>query len=391
MNVGVFIHFDYAMGGQLANENRCYNDIFNHPNVDKIYVFDYKGKYAEKICPDFNFEYTRVLVNSDADKEKFNKVDILFTWDGYQDFFAGTISPKAVEVYKILSYFTNELNKKLYYRVCDVKHFVKDYKRMIADRNNGTESGNKFAERNSSTVNSLKDIKSINYDNVYYLCNGSRTIRDWSWETLTHSMPFLDKELIKQNSVYMSDDILFRYTECYDKNSHLTTDNKVNALYQVGNLNNGKTKKIKNVLKNTEGIKLYLRTVKRSANAPLYSIPCIEMLETPIYREEMYAELNKYIAYFFVGKGDDYSAYFNKTLYDASIARTVFLIYKKIDQTGIYHELSDYYFNDDTELKEKFEWIKQDYSKHLAIQREVLLKNLSTEVVSIFEHEVEKI
>jgi len=103
----------------------------------------------------------------------------------------------------------------------------------------------------------------------------------------------------------------------------------------------------------------------------------------------MYRELNKYNAYLFVGKGDDISYYFNKTLYDASIGRTVFLIYAKVDEENIYHELSDYVFNDAKELKEKYEWIKVDYQAHLDKQREVLLRNLSTEAMEIFDDETE--
>ena len=385
MKVGFFLHFDFTLDGMLFNELRCYNTIFNNPNIEKIYIFDYKGKYAN-MCKDFDFEYTRVLINSYEDMEKFQKVDILFTWDWYQDFFAGTISPKAVDVYKMISTFTNEYNKKVYFRICDSKHFMKDYKVMIEDRSSNTESGKKFIERNGAYSTSLVDTPLLNYENVYFLCNGSRTVSDWSHITLTHSMPFLKKEYVQEHSIYLSDDILFRYEECYERLSDLKTDSKIDMLYHVGNLNNGKVKKLKAVMKNSE-VKLFLRTPKRSTNAPLRSIASIQMTEEPIYRDDMYRELNKYNAYLFVGKGDDASYYFNKTLYDASIGRTVFLIYGKVDSANIYSELSDYVFYDEKQLKEKFEWIKENYDHHLVVQREVLLKNLSTESLSIFETE----
>jgi hypothetical protein len=386
MKVGFFLHFDFTLEGMLFNELRCYNTIFDHPNIEKIYIFDYKGKYAN-MCKDFDFEYTRVLVNSIEDVEKFKKVDVLFTWDWYQDFFAGTISPKAVDVYKIISKITNDFEQKVYFRICDSKHFMRDYKQMIKDRASDDEGGRKFASRNAGYFHSLDDVPRLNYKNVYFLCNGSRTVNDWSWVTLTHSMPFLEKEYVQSHSVYMSDDILFRYEECYEQMKDLDTSEKIEMLYHVGNLNAGKVKKMKAVMKNSE-VKLYLRTPKRSLNAPLREISSIEMKEEPIYRDEMYKELNKYLAYLFVGKGDDKSYYFNKTLYDASIARTVFLIYSKVDSENIYHELSDYVFNDEKELKAKFEWIKENYNDHLEKQRDVLVKNLSSESVSIFEREV---
>jgi hypothetical protein len=385
MKVGFFLHFDFTLEGMLFNELRCYNTIFKHPNIEKIYIFDYKGKYAN-MCKDFDFEYTRVLVNSVADVEKFTKVDILFTWDWYQDFFAGTISPKAVDLYKIMSKVTNEQNQKVYFRICDSKHFMRDYKRMIQDRASDDEGGRKFASRNAGLFHALDDVPRMNYENIYFLCNGSRTVADWSWVTLTHSMPFLEKDYVQAHSVYLSDDILFRYEECYEQMKDLGTGEKIDMLYHVGNLNAGKVRKIKEIYKKGCEVPVYLRTPKRTLNNGLKDFTSIYMVEEPIYRDEMYKELNKYFAYLFVGKGDDTSYYFNKTLYDASIGRTIFLIYGKVDSENIYHELSDYVFNNPQELKEKYEWLKTiNYEEHLAIQRNVLLKNLSDENLRIFE------
>lgn len=383
MKVGFFLHFDFTMEGMLFNELRCYNTIFNNPNIEKIYIFDYRGKYSN-MCKDFDFEYTRVIVNRYNDVEKFKKVDILFTWDWYQDFFAGVISPKAVDLYKILSTITNDQDLKVYFRICDSRHYMKDYKQMILDRKSDDDSGRKFAERNHLLINSLDNVPFANYENIYFLCNGSREVSDWSWITLTKSMPFLEKEYVQEHTVYLSDDILFRYEECYEELSHLQVSPKEEKLYHVGNLNAGKVRKLKEVMKKTD-LNLFLRTASRSLNASLKTFKNVEMVEVPIVRDEMYTELNKYLAYLFVGKGDETSYYFNKTLYDASIARTVFLIYGKIDSENIYHELSDYVFNDGDQLAQKFEWIKTDYQKHLDFQRKVLLDNLSTEACDIFE------
>jgi hypothetical protein len=336
---------------------------------------------------EFDFEFTRVHVNGFADVEKFTKVDLLFTWDWYQDFFGGVISPKAVDLYKILSHITNEQDLKVYFRICDFKHEMRDYKKMIQDRINTTESGIKFVERNPKHLHSLDNVKMTNYDNVYFLCNGNREVCDWSWITLTKTMPFLEKENVQNRSCYISDDILFRYEECYENNSNLGIEEKKNLLYHVGNLNPGKVRKIKEIMKSSE-VPLFLRTAERTINGSLRKISSIEMIEEPIVKDEMYKELNSYIAYLFVGKGEDSSYYFNKTLYDASIARTVFLIYGKIDSENIYRELSDYVFNDEKELKEKFEWIKENYQDHLDVQREVLQKNLSTETMEMFDNPV---
>lgn len=382
MKIGFFLHFDFTLKGMLFNELKCYNTIFDNEEIEKIYIFDYKGRYSH-MCKDFDFDYQLVYVKGYEDIEKFLKVDILFTWDWYQDFFAGTISPKGIDLYKIASKFTNEYDRKLVFRICDVKHYMKDYKFMIEDRVAFDKTkNNNFIDRNGDQIHALDDTKRMNYENVNFLCNGSRKLDDWSAETLTHSMPFLEEEYVKSHTVYMSDDILFRYKEGYDKMSGLNekVDGRIEKLYQVGNLNGGKVKKIRNVMKKSD-LTLVLRLANRSINNGLRKYDNIEMIEEPIYRDEMFKELNSYLAFLFVGKGDDKSSYYNKTLYDASIARTVFLIYNDVDQTNIYRNFSEYKFKDEKELREKFEWIKKDYEKHLEYQREILLRDLSTESI----------
>ena len=381
MNVGFFLHFDFSMAGQIYTELKCYNTIFKDPAIEKIYIFTISEKYV-KMCKDFDFEYTLVHVKDFSDVEKFKKVDILFTWDWYQSFFAGTISTRAIDLYKMISTYTNEYNRKCIFRICDVKHHMKDYQEMVQSRLDSDKEGKFLARNGPDTCYALQSVKRINYDNVYFLCNGSRTVSDWSWITLTHSIPFLEKEYVQKHSIYLSDDILFDYESAYQKFSYLGIENKIQKLYQVGNLNPGKVKKIKEVMKKNKDMTLVLRLADRSINGSLNNIPSIEMIQTQLVRDEMYQELNSYAVFFFVGKGDDESYYFNKTMYDASIARTAFLIYKKVDSAGIYHELSDYYFDNPEELKTKFRWIQENYQEHLDVQRRVLLKNLSAEKIS---------
>jgi hypothetical protein len=383
MNIGIFLHFDFTLEGMLFNELRCYNSIFKHPSIDKIYVFDFKGKFGTLLL-DFDFEFTRVIVSTPGDVEKFKKVDVIFTWDWYQDFFAGIIGKKPVMIYKIFSKLTNEVDAKIYFRICDSTHYMKDYKRMIADKAAMGEIGRKFVERNADMYHSLDDIPFVNYDKAYFLCNGSRKVCDWSWVTLGESMPFIPKEEIQRKTVYLSDDILFRYSEFYEKMNYLSAEKKEMKLYHVGNMNLKKSKRIRDVSKMTS-LPIVVRTSYNYTVTGLRKLSNVELYEDPIYREAMYEELNKYHAYLFVGKGGDHSYYFNKTLYDASIARTVFLIYGKTDTGNLYHEFSDYVFNTGEELEEKFEWIKADYEDHLAKQREVLLKNLSDETFSFLQ------
>lgn len=389
MKIGFFLHFDFTTKGILFNEIKCYNTLFDNPNIEEIYIFDYKGKYGH-MCKDFEFKYTKINVNGLEDIEKFKLVDVLFMWDLYQDFFGGIVSTKAIELYKMMSHITNEHQTPVYFRICDSKVKVRDYKDLIRYRINECDSGPKFAEKNKEYIHLLDDVKNIDYEKIHFLCNGSRSVYDWAWITLTKTMPFLKKEDIQSRTYYISDDILFRYSESYENNSHLNKDikKKKNRLYHVGNLIPAKVTRIKEVIEDCK-IPLFLRTDKRKINGGLKKIPTIEMVEIPIIRDAMYKELNEYVAYLFVGKGDRTSYYFNKTLYDASIGRTVFLIYNKIDKENIYHELSDYVFSNSKELEEKFEWIKEDYEKHLEFQRKVLIDNLSTETLEIFEKNVE--
>lgn len=378
MKVGLFLHFDFTVNGMLFNELETYNVLFDSDRIEKIYIFDYKGKYS-RMCQKFDFEYTRVIVDGYQDVGKFSKADVILTWDSYQDLFGGIISKKALDIYRIFSGITNDLEIKMCFRICDFRHYMRDYRDMILERSVNHRGGEKFCKMNKEHLHDLDEVKKINYDNVYFMCNGSKTINDWSWITLTSSMPFLSKEHIKDHTFYVSDDILFRYNEYYDKFKGYDGDysNKKFMLYQVGNLNQSKGRKIRKIMENSN-VRLFLRTSVHEPNDKVRGMDMIDLVEDPLYGDSMYDELHGYLAYLFVGNGDKVSRYFNKTMYDASIGRTVFLIYRNIDRNGIYKDFEEYMFDDGSELMEKMMWLKNsDYEMHLKNQREMLLKNLS--------------
>ena len=379
MTAGIFISFDFTINQMLNSEAQNYNDLLNIPEITDIIVYDFDNS-TERICKNFTFDYKIIKIKSYKDFNLLDKADAIFTWQWHQDLVKGTISIKQIEVYKLFSYYTNTLNRKMYFRICDNKHFMKDYKHTIE-----VLSKHEIIQNiNGSKIFSLEKTTRINYSNCYYICNGSRSIADWCWKTLCFSMPFLNKEQIQQNTIYFSDDILFRYSENYEKFSELRKNtDKIEKLYHVGNLNDTKLECFKIIYEKCD-IPTVCRLSKKPVVDEIKSISTYLEIKTPgLYNDEMYQELNKYQAYLFFGKGYADSSYHNKTLYDSSVAGTVFLIFKQIDINGIFHDLTDYYFNNEIELKEKFDWIKNNYEQHLEIQKSFLMKNLSNEIIEL--------
>jgi len=88
--------------------------------------------------------------------------------------------------------------------------------------------------------------------------------------------------------------------------------------------------------------------------------------------------LNSHLGYIFIGKGQTESRYIGKTVYDAIVARTPVVVYKKCDSKMITFSNPNFYFETEEELKAIFnllqdkdvreDWIKE---QHLDIMRKL--------------------
>ena len=378
MIVGLFVHFDFSMKGMLHAEIRNYNRLFNRPDIEFVVIFDY-DEATNKMLPHFTFPYTVVKISGFRDVEKFNQIDAMFTWQWHQSFKEKAISRKHIEVFKIMSVFTTVFKKSIYFRLCDTRHFQKDYKEMIESKREKDEF---FNEINGSNIFALDYYPNIDYNKCFYLANGKRDMCDWTHKTLAESMPFLDSELVKKHTIYLSDEMFFMYHEDYEKFKYLEKREKVQKLYHVGNLNPEKAQRFAEIF--VEGdVPTVLRLSKKGINEFLYDMINVEIREPGLYGDAIYEEISKHIAYLFIGNGNQESSYLNKTLYDASIARTVFLIYKEIDKGGIYKNMSDYYFETPADISRILSMINVNYELHLSIQRKFLLENQSDEKLTI--------
>ena len=67
--------------------------------------------------------------------------------------------------------------------------------------------------------------------------------------------------------------------------------------------------------------------------------------------DEYFEFLNSHLAYIFLGKGHSESRYIGKTVYDAIVARTPVVVYKKCDEKQIIFSNPEYYFENESELK----------------------------------------
>jgi hypothetical protein len=380
MTAGIFITYDFTLSGMLSSEAKNYKEIFEELGIDKVIVYDFgrPGKFNH-ILEEFEFEFEHRRIRRSEDFHLLDDADVMFGWLWRQLFEKSMINDVYVENYKALSYYTNQLKRKVFFRLCDVRHFMSDYKELIKKE----ISDGFFRAVNGSKIFSLEKTERIDYTLCRFVCNGSREISDWSTATLQVYMPFLPEDLIKSSTVYLSDDILFRYSIMYDKFSHLSIENKTDGIYHVGNLNSQKIERFTEVLSSELNATLRLNIGSSGKVVSDLKLPAT-IIRKPLYGEKIFEEINSFKYYLFIGNGDADIAYLNKTLYDCSISRTIFLVYRSIDINGVFEPISEYYFEDSKSLKQLMDKLKNDdYEEHLKKQRDFLLANLSTEKIEL--------
>lgn len=366
--IGLLISFDFTMDSMLFTEAENYNWLFKDAKEVTIFIIHQK---FENITKYFKFPFKIVKIEKFCDFESYiEKIDVLFTWIWQQQFTDGLISRTYVENYKILSNFTNA-GKYVCLRLCDTRHFLRDYKHMIHDKLNV----DKFIEDNGSQIFSLENCKDIDYTKFLFICNGIRSLVDWAPATVKFSIPKFKTHEV--NCVYLADNILFRYDDLY--NTFSFSSEKKKTIYHVGNLNISKTMLLNEISKFTD-----IEMIFRLGNKPelIKSISSNAEIRIPAIKGmSMYEEMSESSAYLFIGNGDGDTSYYNKTLYDASIARVPFLIFKPVDSNGAFAKISQYYFHDKDTLHNVFDMVCTNPEKHLKVQRDFLLSNQSTETI----------
>jgi hypothetical protein len=79
--------------------------------------------------------------------------------------------------------------------------------------------------------------------------------------------------------------------------------------------------------------------------------------------EEYFNFLNNHLAYVFIGKGQTEARYIGKTVYDAVVARTPVVVYKKCDSKMITFSNSEFYFENEQELKVIYDKLQNEETR----------------------------
>jgi hypothetical protein len=88
--------------------------------------------------------------------------------------------------------------------------------------------------------------------------------------------------------------------------------------------------------------------------------------------EEYFDFLHNHLAYIFIGKGQAESRYIGKTVYDAVVARTPVVVYKKCDSKMITFGNPEFYFENERELKAIFDRLQNPSVRQMWIDEQYL-------------------
>jgi hypothetical protein len=209
------------------------------------------------------------------------------------------------------------------------------------------------------------------YSKVFWFANGSREACDWVAETMfdreDEAMRMASRETFVENAIYVSDDIFFlvrknyeRFNERYEI-SRVQTGLRITAFCYIGffdTVNVARSKAFSVLFKeNTYKVPMKIFGKGTEILTKLKDKENINIEEGFIQGDsEAYFDfLNSHLGYIFIGKGQPESRYIGKTAYDAVVARTPIVVYKKCDSKMITFSNSEYYFENERELKEIYQ------------------------------------
>lgn len=312
------------------------------------------------------------------------------------NFFGGVIDPRCKMNYIICSCVTNDLNKPLFFRVPDSEYNYQDYKQMINVRSASKTSGPKFKEDNKSQLLMINAWPLINYENVYWIANGSDQIYDWAPNVLLNNVKdyfiadgiedSLDKVL------YVSDDILFGYHENLESlnlECNPNHDNKITfAGYLKGSVASKRPKRLKEIFgKNKHEIPTRIFGPGCKEIPAIQDKDNIELMERSFQGDEYIKFLNEQFAIIHFGKGKDNYSYVAKSIYDCGIAGVPSLIYLPCDQKRLIFNHPSFYFSDEAELKKKYIELQSPgmREEYVRIQREWIDNTLTHKMYETFK------
>ena len=349
MKVGILVNRDPTLKGIIKSEIE-YLDHFYDGKVEFYLIVDttYYLKVAKRIIASLKTDATIINFKNIS---ILDKLDVLFTWPISNNFYGGIVYHRNLLYYEMISHFSHNVGP-VFIKLSDSENPIKDYKQSVEKR-----FDEPFITDNKKLIDVSKSITKINYENVFWLGNGSIEIYDWIVKTLYDRLPaidqFCDRDLIIKNSIYLSDDIFFNVRNNFD----LIKSNKQynNSLCYIGffdHANKKRTKVLDTILENVD-IPVDIRG-KKTTNLNI-SNKSIDIREEILYGEDYWNYLSSHLGYIFIGKGNKINYYINKTIYDCVVAKIPIIIYRNTDTNHAAMQSDEMYFETDEELKALYE------------------------------------
>jgi hypothetical protein len=368
--VGILIFGDPTRGGTIASEVKFLSSLYEQNSDCEFVILTVNPSVTKRVVKEkntsYNFPHKIVPVFNETKFDVLESLSCLVTYPGHSNFFGGYLNDNVVKMYKIISKCTNELDIPVFIRINDSEIKVRDYRKMCQIRLKGKE-GSAFLKDpvNVKKAEDLVSWEEWDYTKVYWFANGSKETCDWVAETMydreEEQMRMAEKQTFVDNSIYVSDDIFFLIRKNYERFEERYKNNNSNKLQEkfcyIGFFDTVNVARAKafNVLfkENTQKIPLKIFGKGTEILTKLQGKENIEIEEGFIKgdSEEYFDFLNQHLAYIFIGKGQTESRYIGKTAYDAVVARTPIVVYKKCDSKMITFSNPEFYFENETQLK----------------------------------------
>lgn len=352
----------------LIGEFEFWN-TFKKYNPDIDFVFISLSKTTKKSILEhreiLNFPVSLIHVENKEDYHKLESLSGIFTYMTRSTFFGGSMDFPCTKAYAICAYCTQDLGIPLFLRTPDSEYPYLDYLQMAYARiEANTSSTPKFIEDNKRQLDYLGG-KFIDYNKTYFIANGSSKICDWVQDVAFHDIHernrVADVETIKKNSIYVSDELLHNVSIYTERYSYLEPNLEIDKLLFIGYLKGSVSKgriKTFNSMFNTDSEFPPIDIIGPGANDIIVKSDKINLRDEGIFGTEFFETLNKYLAYIFIGKGNAYNKYINKTVYDCMAAKCPVIVYEPCDQSRLLFKNPEFYFTTPEELVEIYNKLK---------------------------------
>lgn len=359
MNIGILIFGDPTRNGAFPTEIKFLQDLQSQDKNNTYCVLAVNKILLKKLNGNILFNsFDKKLIDVNQLIDLTNYDLLILPQPIHSNFFGGKINNNQQKSYRLVSYFTNMLNRKVLIRINDSELKVRDYKQMTQHRINFNDTNFMTLQHNIPFIPLLLNCSQWNYDNVYWLANGNPEICDWVadtiWDGNDDRYRVSSWDNFHRNSVYITDDLFFRYSinmEKYknDKLSNLYS----NEFCYIGffdSVNLSRVTIFNNLFNDNSTVAVHIVGLG-TQKIKQYNNLTIEETQIPGDSQQYFDFLNSHLAYIFIGKGKDEAKYIGKTVYDSLVANTPVVVYKKTDPNNIVFTNNDYYFNNEQELQ----------------------------------------